>query len=93
MSQRDYQIISLMQDNVNSPSHYTAGGIETIDYIDQITMNYDGPMAYSIGNTLKYLSRAPLKGKLLEDLKKAQWYLNHAINKLECNQSTYKDEE
>jgi hypothetical protein len=66
-------------DPVNSPAHYTAGAVEVIDYIEQVAAHYPGAQAYAIGNTLKYLSRAPLKGAKLEDLRKARWYLDRAI--------------
>lgn len=79
MGERDYQILEQL-DVVNSPPHYNAGAIETIDYITQVADHYDGDVAYCIGNVLKYVSRAPLKGKEIEDLKKAQWYLNKAIS-------------
>jgi hypothetical protein len=66
-------------DGVNHPSHYNQGDIECIDYVDQVCINYPGDEASSVGETIKYLTRAPHKGKKVKDLKKAQWYLNHAI--------------
>lgn len=67
-------------DVVNHPPHYTQGGVECIDAIDAaLGENYQ---AYYIGQVMKYVWRAPLKGKLTEDLKKAQWYLNRLIAKL-----------
>lgn len=69
------------QDNVNSPKHYTTGGIETIDYI-KAKLGHEGTINYCMGNVMKYTSRWQDKnGK--EDLKKAQWYLNYAINMME----------
>lgn len=64
-------------DMVNSPSHYGQGTIECIDYIsDFLTRNeYIG---YLRGNIAKYLHRYRYKNGL-EDLKKAQWYLNRLI--------------
>lgn len=62
-----------VHDPVNHPVHYTTGRIETIDYIDAKQFNY------CLGNAIKYVSRAPHKGKYVEDLKKAIWYINHAI--------------
>lgn len=59
-------------DMVNHPPHYTAGGIETIDFIEA------KKLGYLLGNVIKYVSRAAHKGGV-EDLKKAQWYLNRAI--------------
>jgi CRISPR/Cas system-associated protein Cas5 (RAMP superfamily) len=66
-------------DKVDRPMHYTAGSIETIDYIQSVTEQVDnGFEAVCIGNALKYISRQHLKnGK--EDLKKAIWYLNRLI--------------
>jgi len=63
-------------DNVNHPSHYKAGGIETIDFIEAKKLDYH------LGNVVKYITRADLKGNKLEDLQKAQWYLNRAISNL-----------
>lgn len=61
-------------DSVNNPAHYTAGGIETIDFIEAKKLNYN------LGNVVKYLTRADHKGSKLEDLRKAQWYLTREIN-------------
>jgi len=62
-------------DPVNHPSHYTSGKIEVIDFIE------DQKLGFCLGNTVKYVARAGKKdpGKLLEDLKKAQWYLEREI--------------
>lgn len=64
-------------DMVNHPPHYKAGGIETIDFIEAKNLGYN------LGNVVKYVSRADLKGNKLEDLQKAKWYLDRAISKLE----------
>ena len=61
-------------DTVNSPSHYTAGGIETIDFIEA------KKLGYNLGNVVKYITRSDLKGDRLENLEKAQWYLTREIN-------------
>lgn len=66
----------VITDNVNSPAHYIAGGIETIDFIEA------KELGYNLGNVIKYVSRADHKGKKLEDLKKAQWYLNREVDNL-----------
>jgi Protein of unknwon function (DUF3310) len=65
--------------NINHPKHYTVGTIEAIEFIDQVCAHYRGDEAYSVGSALKYLARAPHKNAKLEDLKKAAWYINHAI--------------
>lgn len=64
-------------DNVNHPSHYTQGGIETIDYL-QAKLPIEEFIGYLKGNILKYISRANLKNGT-EDYKKAQWYINKLI--------------
>ena len=64
-------------DSVNSPAHYKVGGVETIDFIEA------KKLGYNLGNVVKYVSRADYKGRLLEDLKKAQWYLNREIQIME----------
>lgn len=64
-----------MSESVNHPQHYTQGGIEVIDFI--VAKGFDKD--YCLGNVLKYVSRAPYKGKFIEDLKKAKWYLDKRI--------------
>ncbi|EOV6272739.1 DUF3310 domain-containing protein [Listeria monocytogenes] len=68
-------------DNINNPSHYTAGGIETLDYIKAKVKDYP---SYVAGNILKYVSRYEHKNGI-EDLKKAQFYLNDLINWMESD--------
>lgn len=67
----------VFKDKVNHPDHYVYGGIETIDFINAKELGYE------LGNVVKYVSRAEHKGEPLEDLKKAQWYLNHKIEIIE----------
>lgn len=66
-------------DLVNHPPHYTshASGIECI----QITEH----MGFCLGNALKYIWRADLKGDAVEDLRKARWYLDREIAKREAS--------
>lgn len=59
-------------DPVNNPAHYTKG-IETYQYISS------WGMGFAQGNAIKYLTRYQDKGKPLEDLKKARWYLDQLI--------------
>lgn len=66
-------------DPVNHPKHYNAGKVETIDYIIQTTAHYPGNEAALVGNIIKYVSRAPLKGNKRQDLEKARWYLNKLL--------------
>lgn len=68
-----------MSDMVNHPPHYTAhpSGIETI----QVTRH----MTFNLGNAMKYIWRAGIKdeAKHIEDLKKAAFYINDEIKRLE----------
>lgn len=68
------------EEKVNHPSHYMApGGLETIDVISAFTADLQGLIAFDIGNAIKYICRFNKKNGT-EDLKKAIWYLNDAIN-------------
>ena len=74
---------NLLFDNVNHPNHYkTKNGLETIQVIEAFTDGLEGIEATDTGNILKYICRWKKKNGL-EDLKKAQWYLNHLINHVE----------
>ena len=66
-----------MSDMVNHPPHYTShpSGVEAI----QVTRH----MNFNLGNATKYIWRAGLKADRLEDLKKARFYINDEINRLE----------
>jgi|TARA_Y100001937_G_scaffold116713_1_gene168988 hypothetical protein len=66
-----------MRDMVNKPPHYNNGDIETIDAIQSALG--DGFEFYLQGNILKYVWRYRHKNNV-EDLKKAQWYLNKLID-------------
>ena len=65
---------------VNHPAHY-GGGDNPYEAI-KVIENWD--LGFCLGNTVKYISRAGKKGdNALEDLKKARWYLDRFITKLE----------
>lgn len=68
-----------VNDVINHPSHYTSGKIEVIDFIE------DQKLGYHLGNAVKYISRAGKKDptKTVEDLRKAAWYINREIERLE----------
>ena len=72
-------------DMVNNPPHYNKSGIETIDAIKAMTDT--GYEYYLQGNIMKYLWRYRYKNGV-EDLKKAQWYLNELIDELEDGDKT-----
>ena len=65
-------------DPVNHPSHYTDTKIEVMDYIEDKGFNF------ALGNAVKYISRAGKKdkNKTIQDLEKAEWYLNREIERL-----------
>ena len=64
--------------NVEHPSHYNIGKIEVIDAINEWQLDFD------LGNVVKYVARAGHKDpeKTVEDLKKAQFYLDDEISRL-----------
>lgn len=66
-----------MTDMVNHPPHYTnhPSGIEVIEITEH--------MNFCLGNAIKYILRSDQKGRQIEDLKKAAWYIDREINRLE----------
>lgn len=66
-----------MSDPVNHPKHYTGhpSGVECITVTEH--------MGFCVGNAVKYLWRAGLKGSALEDLRKARWYIDREIQRIE----------
>lgn len=68
-------------DSINHPAHYVAGGIEVTDYI-QAKLTYEQFEGFCIGVIIQYVSRYRMKGGI-EDLKKAQWYLDRIIGVME----------
>lgn len=76
-----------MTDMVNSPPHYKVGGIETIDYMKAKSTpeEFKGHLRLT---AIKYLSRTGYKGDALQDLKKAQWYLNRLVQECEEDSKT-----
>ena len=70
-------------DMVNHPKHYKAkNGMEVIDVIEAFTANLNGYEASHTANVIKYICRWKEKNGL-EDLKKAQWYLDRLIKNIE----------
>jgi hypothetical protein len=65
-----------MNDPVNHPAHYTShpSGVEAID----ITRH----MNFNLGNAVKYIWRAGLKGDSIEDLQKARFYISDELERL-----------
>lgn len=62
----------MAEDKINHPSHYTALSVEPI----VLARHCD----FCSGNVLKYILRSPFKGSMLDDLKKALWYLLYLQN-------------
>jgi hypothetical protein len=68
---------------VDHPSHYNQySGVEAVDIAEQ--------MPFNLGNVIKYIFRCEHKGKKIEDLKKASWYLNREIARLTKNSTNEK---
>ena len=65
-----------MSDTVNNPKHYTShpSGVECIEITEH--------MSFNLGNAVKYIWRASLKGKEIEDLRKARWYIDREIQRI-----------
>ena len=75
-------------DEVNHPAHYTAyEGIEVIQLTEQMNFNR--------GNAVKYIARAGLKSydTEIQDLKKALWYIQREINRMEAKLRTEGENE
>ena len=66
-----------LKEMVNHPNHYNMGKYEAIDVIE------DWNLGFNLGNTVKYISRAGHKDDIIQDLKKAKWYLDREIQRLE----------
>jgi hypothetical protein len=71
----------MMEDNVNNPSHYNQKNIEAIRAIEA-SMDAEEFQGYLKGNTLKYIWRYRYKTHPVEDLEKAQYYLNLLIKRV-----------
>lgn len=71
------------QDTVKQPAHYQRGGLECVDVISAMTLDWNGPTAYRLGNTLKYLWRHLDKGDPKKDLQKAMEYLQMELDTYE----------
>jgi len=63
-----------VKEQVDHPSHYqSACGLEAIDVIEAFNLGF------VLGNAVKYILRAGKKGRYVDDIKKAKWYLDRAI--------------
>ena len=66
-----------MKLKVNHPDHYNRGKYEVMDGIDDAGFTE----GFCLGNALKYILRAKHKENYMEDIKKAQWYLEYIIQR------------
>lgn len=64
-------------ERIDHPPHYTFGEIEVIEAIE------DWRLGFHLGNVVKYVARSAHKGDQLADLRKARWYLEREIARLE----------
>jgi iron-sulfur cluster repair protein YtfE (RIC family) len=71
----------MTKENIAHPEHY--GGKENPYEAIKVIEAWD--LDFCLGNVVKYISRAGKKNNTIEDLKKAQWYLNRKINQMENN--------
>ena len=67
------------KEKVNHPDHYNSGQYEVVDVIDDAGFGE----GFCLGNALKYILRAKQKENYLEELKKAKWYLEYLIQRIE----------
>ena len=81
-AQEAHEEQTLHDDPVNHPLHYTRGGIECIDAIDAAVSFLPADEAVCVANVIKYVWRYRCKTPV-ESLKKARWYLDRLIGKLE----------
>ena len=70
-----------MSDAVNNPSHY--GGADNPYEVIKVIEAWGLHFNFCLANVIKYIARAGHKGALLEDLKKARWYLDREITRRE----------
>lgn len=80
LQKEETEMAQQTHDAVNHPSHYTTGGIECIDYIQE-KLTPEEFRGYIKGNVIKYLTREQHKNGD-EDIRKAQWYLNRLADTL-----------
>lgn len=73
----------LSQEDSINPSHYITDTIETIQVIEAFTKDLKGIEAVCTGNVIKYICRWNKKNGL-EDLRKARWYIDFLIDRVEA---------
>ncbi|MFO0915321.1 MAG: DUF3310 domain-containing protein [Pirellulales bacterium] len=76
--------MTLHHNPINRPAHYAFSAIEVIDAIEA------WGLGFHLANVVKYVARAAHKGAMLEDLKKARWYLDREIHNLESRDGSVR---
>lgn len=71
-------------DIINHPEHYTGSKIECLDAIEAALGSYNF-QSYLRGQILKYIWRMDKKGSYFEDSKKAQFYLNRLVERIQAD--------
>lgn len=72
-------------DDINHPKHYQGKTLESIDVIEDFSLNFQ------LGNAIKYILRCNNKGNKIKDLQKAIWYLQREIQNTAVAKSTAED--
>lgn len=67
----------MSKEMVNHPEHYKSGDMEAIDVIEAFGLGF------CLGNAIKYILRCGKKDEPVQELKKAIWYLNREIKRME----------
>lgn len=75
------------QSTIDHPPHYTFSPLEVIDAIEAWRLGFH------LGNVVKYVARSEHKGQRLTDLKKARWYLEREIERLEARLACHANHE
>jgi hypothetical protein len=66
-----------LSEEVNHPKHYNTTTIEVIEIIEEFDLGFN------LGNVIKYILRAEHKGNKEKDLRKARWYIERELSKIE----------
>jgi len=74
-------VLTSAHDPIHRPAHYTFSAIEPIEVVET------WQLGFHLGNVVKYIARAGRKDQQLQDLRKAQWYLNREIERLSRQQN------
>lgn len=70
----------MAEERINHPAHY--GGADNPHEPIKVIEHYC--LGFCLGNAIKYILRAPNKGAHIEDLKKARWYIDREISRMEA---------